>query len=144
MKEKTKERERERERRRRKVSISFLAPKEGAAHPVRLLPVLQTPPHSSQERRRRRKRKYRKPKTQKDSPSSSLFVQSTSVCFFVSFLFGSDLLPTFSFGLLNCVLFGSSPFDDSSWRLHEILAPNNITIIYYRLFGFPSKQKRKN
>jgi len=24
---------------RRKVSISFLAPKEGAAHPVRLLPV---------------------------------------------------------------------------------------------------------
>jgi hypothetical protein len=35
------EREREREReRRRKVSISFLAPKEGAAHPVRLLPVL--------------------------------------------------------------------------------------------------------
>lgn len=63
--------------------------------------------------------------------------------FFVSFLFGSDLLPTFSFGLLNCVLFGSSPFDDSSWRLHEILAPNNITIIYYRLFGFPSKQKPK-
>lgn len=37
MKKKTKERERER---RRKVSISFLAPKEGAAHPVRLLPVL--------------------------------------------------------------------------------------------------------